>query len=237
MLADDSAHGALPAYVQISEMIARDIEAGHLLVGDRLPPERAMAADIGVAVGTLRKALALLVTRGLIERRQGSGNYIRHVDGADSIYAFFRLELKGGGGLPTAQTLSVAHMDKPDDLPAFGTSTRAFRFRRLRLLGNIPAALEEIWLDGACADRIDTSEVSESLYHFYKSKLGLWIARAEDSISAAPVPGWTVDQFSPKAGDVVGFVERIAWDQHANPVEYSRNWFDPDVAAYVSRLK
>ncbi len=49
---------ALPKFVQLSEMLIREIAAGHLTDGARLPPERDMADDLGVAVGTLRKALA-----------------------------------------------------------------------------------------------------------------------------------------------------------------------------------
>ena len=68
--------GALPSYVQISEAIARRITAGQWLDGERLPPERAMAAEFGVAVGTLRKALSRLQKQDLIRSKQGSGNYI-----------------------------------------------------------------------------------------------------------------------------------------------------------------
>ena len=52
--------GALPAYIQISEVVARRINAGQILVGERLPSERVMAVEFGVAVGTLRKALCEL---------------------------------------------------------------------------------------------------------------------------------------------------------------------------------
>ena len=58
--------GALPTYVQISEAIARRITAGQWLDGERLPPERTMAAEFGVAVGTLRKALSRLQGQQLI---------------------------------------------------------------------------------------------------------------------------------------------------------------------------
>ena len=68
--------GALPTYVQISEAIARRITAGQWLDGERLPPERTMAAEFGVAVGTLRKALNRLQDQNLLRRVQGSGNYI-----------------------------------------------------------------------------------------------------------------------------------------------------------------
>ncbi|MGB0746959.1 MAG: YmdB family metallophosphoesterase, partial [Alphaproteobacteria bacterium] len=53
--------GALPIYQQVSELLTREIAAGRLLDGQRLPPERAMAAEHGVTVRTLRKALAELL--------------------------------------------------------------------------------------------------------------------------------------------------------------------------------
>ena len=42
-LADIPATGALPAYLRIAELVARQIDAGILADGHRLPPEREMA--------------------------------------------------------------------------------------------------------------------------------------------------------------------------------------------------
>ena len=110
--------GALPIYQQVSELLTREIAAGRLLDGQRLPPERAMAAEHGVTVRTLRKALAELTARGLLDRRQGSGNYVRVNDDVRSIYSMFRLELSEGGGLPTARLLSLDAVDRrPADYP------------------------------------------------------------------------------------------------------------------------
>lgn len=88
--------GSLPMYLQIAEMLVREVAAGRLTDGEKLAPERDMAADLGIAVGTLRKALAELQERGLLERVQGSGNYIRAVSDPQSVYAFFRLEMIEG---------------------------------------------------------------------------------------------------------------------------------------------
>ena len=170
--------GALPTYVQISESIARRITAGQWLDGERLPPERTMAAEFGVAVGTLRKALSRLQNQKLLRRVQGSGNYINITTQDANIYSFFRLESLSGAGLPTAQLLSVDRLPKPIDAPYFGANPAAFRFRRLRFLDQQPAALEEIWLDGSVTDHITPEEVSESLYHTYQTRFGLWIVRA-----------------------------------------------------------
>ena len=125
---------SLPKFVQVSEMLIREIAAGHLADGARLPPERDMAADLGIAVGTLRKALAELERKGLLERVQGSGNYVRYQTDVASVYALFRLEKLRGGGLPTADVLDVARLAKPADAPAFGDSADGHRIRRLRAL-------------------------------------------------------------------------------------------------------
>ena len=229
--------GALPRYLQISELLIRDIAAGRLLDGSRLPPEREMAQSLGVAVGTLRKALAELAQKGLLERVQGSGNYIRARTATDSIYALFRLETPEGGGLPTAEVLSVACLPKPADLPAFGTGPLAHRIRRLRSLSGRIAALEEIWLCASHAAQLTAEDLSQSLYLHYRRALGLWILRAEDRIGLAPLPDWTPPRFVHPPGAPMGHILRIAWSQDNVRAEVSQTWFDPEAARYVARLQ
>ena len=230
--------GALPVYQQVSELLSRDIASGRLADGERLPPEREMARDLSVSVGTLRAALAELGSRGMLHRVQGSGNYVRAQADTQAVYAFFRLELArgGGGGLPTAEVLSVDRLPKDDALPPFGRDAEGHRIRRLRFLSGQPAAVEEIWLDGALVPRIAVEDLSESLYLFYRTRLDLWIARAEDRVGMGQVPDWAPDAFAPRA--LVPKVTRVssrASDGAA--VEASWTWFDPDIAAYVARLR
>ena len=228
---------ALPLYVQISEMLIREIASGRLIDGERLPPERQMAMELNTSVGTLRKSLGDLERRGLLERLQGSGNYVRHRPDVGGVYAFFRLEHVDGGGLPTAELLDVTRMKKPEDLPKFGSAQFGHRIRRLRRLSGAPSALEEIWLDGKWADGIRKDDLSESLYLFYRTSLNLWIARAEDRVGVSTVPEWRVDAFEKPIGAACGFIERWASTPEGSIAEYSRTWFDQDKARYVARLK
>lgn len=228
---------ALPKAVQLSEMLIREIMAGRLVDGARLPPERQMAATYGVAVGTVRKALTKLQDQGLLDRVQGSGNYVRVHTCVDSIYAFFRLERLCGAGLPTAKVLDVLRLRKPEDAPDFGTSFMAHRIRRLRYLDGELVALEEIWLDERFADRLTARDLGDSLYHYYKNALGLVIARIEDKISIGKTPDWTISDFGLRVGDPTGYVERLSWGQDDQAAEYSRTWFHPARARYISRLQ
>lgn len=229
--------GALPLYLQISELLIRDIAAGRLIDGSRLPPEREMAADLGIAVGTLRQALKVLADKGLVESIQGSGNYIRAKSDPASVYALLRIELLSGGGLPTAQVLSVERMRKDPALPAFGASEEGHRIRRLRFLSGIPAAVEEIWLDGAQVDRIRPEDLSESLYLYYRQHLNLWIGRAEDRIGMGRLPDWAPAEFPHSPGTPLPLITRVTWAQDGRSVEASFTWYDPDTVAYVARLK
>ncbi|MCQ1835370.1 GntR family transcriptional regulator [Neorhizobium galegae] len=233
----DSYPGSLPIYLQITELLVRDIAAGRLVDGEKLAPERDMAVQLGIAVGTLRKALAELQNRGLLERVQGSGNYVRAISDPKSVYAMFRLELIQGGGLPTAELLDVMRLDKPRDLPKFGFSPEGHRIRRIRRLSGKVAALEEIWLDGSYVAAITPEELSESLYLYYRTRLGLWIVRAEDKIDLDTVPDWAPPAFGQKPGAPIPHVLRTSQTQDGALAEVSRTWFDHSVARYVSRLR
>ncbi|MGR3464314.1 GntR family transcriptional regulator [Limimaricola sp.] len=230
-----SAPASLPVHQQISEFLVREIAAGRLVEGERLPPERDFAAQLGTSVRTLRKALADLSGKGMLERVQGSGNYVRRNGEVESVYSMFRLELPEGGGLPTADVLDIARMGKPADLPDFGASDEATRVRRLRYLNQTVIAVEEIWLDGA-SGAIEPGKLADSLYLYYKTHLGFWIARAEDRVTMAAVPDWAPAAFGVRPGAPTGYIERLSWAQRPAPVEFSRTWFDTARAVYLQRL-
>lgn len=229
---------SLALHIKINELLARELAAGHWRTGERLPPESKLAADLGCAVGTLRKALAELEVQGLIERRHGSGNYVKQAPEGKSVYEFFRLSLHDGGGLPTAVVLSFDRIAHPLDIPPFGGENTAtcYRVRRLRLLNNTPIALEEIYFDTRYNDELTVNDLGEALYLFYQTKLGFWIANAKDSITISTVPTWTNPLFTLTAGTPCGYIERHSYASTDALEEFSRTWFNPVVAHYTCRI-
>lgn len=65
-----------PAYVRIVKALAADIARGALPVGSRLPTQRALAARLGLGVGTVTRAYAEAEARGLIEAAVGRGSFV-----------------------------------------------------------------------------------------------------------------------------------------------------------------
>jgi DNA-binding GntR family transcriptional regulator len=66
-----------PPYQQLSNRLRAAIDAGDYQPGQQLPSHQRLADTYGVAVGTVKRALAVLREQGLITTRHGMGSYVR----------------------------------------------------------------------------------------------------------------------------------------------------------------
>ncbi|MEW1960349.1 FadR/GntR family transcriptional regulator [Kineococcus sp. NPDC059986] len=90
--------GSLSLTDSLAVAIERQIVAGRLGHGDRLPAERELAAQLGVSRGSLREALDQLERRGVIDRRRGRGTSVvdrTRTDSADQLATAFTDEPVG----------------------------------------------------------------------------------------------------------------------------------------------
>src|ERR1700694_5609817 len=63
-------------YLQVREALVKRIADGTWKAGDAMPNEGNLARELGVSMGTLRKALDLMERERLITRKQGRGTFI-----------------------------------------------------------------------------------------------------------------------------------------------------------------
>lgn len=66
-----------PYYARLADGIEAAIAGGGIAGGARLPPQRDLAYDLGVTVGTVGRAYALLRERGLVSGEVGRGTYVQ----------------------------------------------------------------------------------------------------------------------------------------------------------------
>jgi GntR family transcriptional repressor for pyruvate dehydrogenase complex len=64
-------------YEYVFDYFSSQILSGQLKLNDKIPPERDIAAQLGVSRNSVREVIHILEISGLIESVQGSGNYIR----------------------------------------------------------------------------------------------------------------------------------------------------------------
>src|SRR3546814_12736794 len=80
----DEASG--PRYLAIAEALARDVAAGRLKAGDRLPTHRDLAWHLGVTVGTVSRAYAEAERRGLTSGEVGRGPFVNVPAATDQLH-------------------------------------------------------------------------------------------------------------------------------------------------------
>ena len=69
-----------PKYQQVYSALRRDIQSGRLAGGDRLPSEADLVRLFGASRITVGRAVRDLQAAGLVERRAGSGTFVKHAE-------------------------------------------------------------------------------------------------------------------------------------------------------------
>jgi GntR family transcriptional regulator len=119
-----------PPYEQLHRQLATAIAFGALEPGTRLPPVRQLAADLGVATGTVMRAYAELEAGGFVTSRRGGGTSVAKVPRAlDSEERQRALDAQAAGFVAQARLLGVGDDDVREAvqraLEAPGSPTRA----------------------------------------------------------------------------------------------------------------
>ena len=69
----------LPVYEQVREQITRLVASGTMAAGTRLPTIRQLAADLGLAKGTIERAYELLEVANVVESRGRKGTFVLEI--------------------------------------------------------------------------------------------------------------------------------------------------------------
>ncbi|GGC47977.1 aminotransferase-like domain-containing protein [Chelatococcus reniformis] len=102
----DLARSNKPRYLAIADLIAEDIANGRLAVGDRLPPQRALAKRLAVDFTTVARGYVEAQKRGLVESHVGQGTFVKAPARAP-------VSAKPGRLLPVDLTMNLP--PEPDD--------------------------------------------------------------------------------------------------------------------------
>ena len=159
-----------------------------LAPGERLPSERALAEDWGVARMTVRHAIAALAREGLVRTVHGSGS-IREPEPIPlrvGLGSFAEAVTRHGMRPSTRLLERVEDRDPPAavrEFLALAPGQAALRVRRLRLGDDIPLALERTWLPHDLVPELDDDAAAGSLYD-HLARHGLLPDSGEETVRA-----------------------------------------------------
>lgn len=77
---------ARPLYLQVRDVLVQRIVVGHWKPGATLPNETQLAQQLGISIGTVRKALDLMEVERIVTRRQGRGTFVNDYASAETTF-------------------------------------------------------------------------------------------------------------------------------------------------------
>lgn len=234
--------GFQPLYKQVYELLTNRLVEGHWKPSEPLPSEMALAEELGVSQGTVRKALNQLVAENLLERRQGKGTYVAEHTQESSLFRFFRLREPGGESLiPETQVLASSRRAptkiERQNLNLEG-KTQVVELVRLRFLQGEPAVVEKVIQPLSVFPDIDKEpEMPNSLYILYQEKFGISIVSVRDELHATGAPAEFAAHLGLAAGSPVLMVERASINIDGRVVEWSQAYCCTEKFVYAVQLK
>ena len=229
----------LPLYQRLRDEMVEKITVGEWRPDQPIPTETELARAYGVAVGTVRKAVDVMVSEGLLERAQGRGTFVRRPSFDGSLFRFFRhLTSQGERRVPEGRVLARKQATPPDHVTtALGISTeaKAIRLDRLRLIDGIVVLVEEIWLPSARFAgllEIELTDFDDLLYPFYELHCGQVIASAKETLTVDSANAEVALTLGIDEGKPIVVIERLALGFDRHPLEWRRSRGAADTFRY-----
>ena len=240
---DRAAASRTPAYQQIADELAAQIESGELAPHVALPTERELCERWEVARMTVRHGLDLLERRGLIYRRHGVGTFVSEpklVQDAVRLKGFFEQTL-GQGFVPQSKVLHARQLAS-GRLLARALDIRVgqvvYEIVRLRSARGVPAVLETSHFPAArFPGLLDRDLARASIYRLMDEHYGGRPVEADQSIEAIAVDPADAELLQIPPGSPVMRLERIARDAAGRPVEHAIDLYRADRSRFTTSLK
>lgn len=220
----------LPLYQRLAESIKTAVINKQWRPGDRLPSETELAKHYNVATGTLRQAISQLIQEELLERRHGSGTFVRRPTFANSLFRFFRFETKDGERqIPESRILRREVLTAPSEIQQtlnIETGAKVIAMTRLRLLDKKPVLVEDIWLEySRLKEFLDMPEesIGPLLYPIYDSHFGQFVCRAKESLMVEVAESSYANMLRIKTKSPIIVIDRVAYGFDGKPIEWRRS--------------
>jgi GntR family transcriptional regulator len=177
--------GPRTKHAQLSDALA-ELAVQELGPDAAIPSERELMATYGVSRATVRKAIDVLVSDGLLHRVHGKGTFVATPRLESRLHlASFSQDMRRRGLEPSTRLLSVELDEPPGEvaraLGLDGDGT-AWRVDRVRLADGEPIALEHGWYPRALLPGLDRHDLGGSLYELFADVFDAPIDAAEQTL-------------------------------------------------------
>ena len=231
----------IPLYYQVAQTLRDQILAGLFAPGSEIPSERELQQDYQVSRYTVRQAIDLLVSEGLVRREQGRGSYVlpEGLVVRSRIDTFFehRAMLGEFGYATTVQHISTERL-VPDETIRDGLDLdkgdKVIRFTKLFLANGEPAilAMDHIPVKSIKKD-YDETGAGGDFFRFVEEVVGRRIEYLLSDIIPLAASSDMARIFRVPEGTPLLLLQEVFLDvTQQTPIQFSYNYHNPDLIHY-----
>lgn len=227
-----------PLYLQLQAILRDAIDAGAMKPDEAIPAERDLAEQFAVSRITVRKAIAGLVSDGLVARRRGAGTFVTpgRVEKSFSKLTSFSQDMLSRGRRPHSKWIRrTTGAVTPEEALALGLSpgSLVYRFHRIRFADDIPMALEFAAIPAYCLPSTDV--VGDSLYEALESA-GHLPVRALQRLRAIACTPEQAEALGVEPGAPGLSIERRGFLADGRAAEFTQTFYRGDAYDVVAEL-
>jgi GntR family transcriptional regulator len=237
-----------PLTARAVTVLLSGIEAGRWRVGDRLPSEPRLAADLGISRSTLREAIRELVADGLLDARHGVGTFVARVPvpyidrGIEELFSSRDL-IEGAGFAPStgrcAVTTGGASSEVAREL-GLRTGDRVCHVWRLRLADGAPVIVCNDYFDARILTQVGLEaeavelEVSGrgSIYRWFDDTVGRPVDQALARIEPVVAGDEEASLLGVEVGTALLRLKQTHYGRDGAPLLYSINLHRSEVVRF-----
>ncbi len=220
-----------PLYLQARDSLMRQIAEGVLQPGDFLPSEQQLATDLGISIGTVRKATEDLVAQGILERQHGRGTQIVPHTSDRARFRFFRFAHPDGTTARLTGRLLTRKIQSPSKEEqqrlALGKNDQVIVLSRIRSEDHVTLVYERICVPEKKFARLSIEpgrDMLEELYVLYQKQCGEMVRSTIDEVQLDPAPAPVSKELQCDPGTRVLLVKRQALSLTKEPIEFRQSW-------------
>jgi GntR family transcriptional regulator len=230
-----------PLYQQVHQNLKSRITAGEWTGGMAIPGDAELSRQLGVSIGTVRKALDELARQRLVVRERGRGTFIKD---PSSWCGDRETWLFDADGSPLAADIEVkeqmtsfasAHEQKVLNQVAYrGSASRVHRLLRLWRHEDRVIGVERILVDAARLPQLlDEPDLkAPMLSEVYTRLLRKSLGRTDWSFTVSDADDPLMTQFDEPCAKPPVMCQRIQFDANDIPLEVSEHLIDLSAGTY-----
>jgi GntR family transcriptional regulator len=224
----------VPLYLQIRDIIHREILSGNFVAGQQIPSEDDLAKIFNVSRMTVRQGLAELLSDGVLYKQHGVGTFVSqtHVEANYTKLTSFTSDANDQGKIPASNLLGIDRLkadsiiQKPLDLPE---TSMVVCLKRLRLADGQPVAIQQSYVPASiCPTNLESYDWSKQSLFELLDRNGHIPTRAIETISAVNANREEATLLGLKTGAPLIYIERVTFDSKGMPMEFVKMWNRPD---------